>query len=85
LAHRYHKTAYQKYIQQTFKPFQVGGLSLHPEYKLSWNTRFIETNCNEVMQKQSLMLKYYFNSDSQLIKRLLRVAMWQDNDEVINR
>jgi hypothetical protein len=67
------------------KPIQLGGIELQPEYKMSWNTRFIETNCNEVMQKQSLTFKHHFTTGSRFLNRLFRVALWQDKEEEINR
>jgi len=83
--HRYHKTHYQKYITQEFKPLIIAGKEITPSYKLSWNQRFIETNCSELMQKQSLALKYYFASDSVLLNSLCRLLLRRDAELIDNK
>ena len=43
---RYNKTQTQKFIKQDFKQTWFG---FSPSIKWSWNDRFIESNCSEVM------------------------------------
>ena len=50
-------------------------------YKISWNTRFLETNCSEIMQKQSLIFKYNFNASSPLLNGLVRAFLWHELPE----
>jgi hypothetical protein len=47
---------------------------------MSWNKRFIELNCSELMQKQSLSLRYHFTAGSPFLKSLCNL-MLRTNEE----
>lgn len=67
------------------KPVTLSGLQVQPVVKVSWNNRFIETNCSELMQKTSLMLKYQFASDSPVLTKLFKTVLRQKEAEPVNR